>query len=145
MAEMNVRGILRKTSSPKKRNLSTRIPDDKFDHKTISVINHNRNDNENSSINIPSYRNHPHSVVEKLSKQRYTTPELHSALAIAKNIEQLNNLRYNHIMDIKQLTPKTKALVTEKVKKKNSHLNNIFRITRQFIQSHIFWYVVCRQ
>lgn len=129
MAEINVRGILRKTSSPpKKRNLSTRIPDDKFGHKTIAVLSHNRNDNENRSVNIPVNRTYPHSVVEKLSKQRYITPELNSALALAKNIEQLNNLRYNRIMDIKQLTPKTKAMITEKVR--ILHFNFIFRISR---------------
>lgn len=129
MAEMNVRGILRKTTSPpKKRNLSTRYPVDKFGHKTISVVSHNRSDNENWSMNHPIDRLHPQSVVEKSSKQRYITPELNSALAIAKDIEQLNNLRYNRIMDIKQLTPNSKALVTEKVR--FSHLNFIFRIPR---------------
>lgn len=127
MAEMNVRGILRKTSSPpKKRNLSTRIPDDNLGHKTVAIINHNRNDNENRSMNIPIDRVYSHSVDEKLSKERYTTPEFYSSLAIAKNIEQLNNLRYNHIMDMKQLTPKTKALVTEKVKMLHLNLNFIF-------------------
>lgn len=112
---MNVRGILRKTSPPKKRNLSTRIPDDKSVRKTIQVISHNRCD-ENRSINIPLNRIYPHSVAEQPLKQRYSSPELNTALTIAKNYEELKNLQIKPIKDVNQLTPRTKAMVTEKVK-----------------------------
>lgn len=114
MAEMNVRGILRKSDPPKKRNLSTRIPETKSERKTIHVISHNYSD-DNKTTTIPLNRVYPYSVHQQNLEQRYTAPELNTAKKFEKQLEELKNWKLEPLTDVCQLTPRTKSVITEKV------------------------------
>lgn len=92
--------------------MSDQLPKTK---KSVTVISHNRR----SESDIANGRNAPIDtklLQAKNSAEKYVKPELNSALILSKRLDALQNANTEKLTDFNQMTPRTKAIATEKVR-----------------------------
>lgn len=116
-----------KTTKIRKQVICNRISEpSKPSSKPPTVINHNRHsDGPNfSATHQPQMTKNSDDTINKLrqltanSKQmdkKYNKPELHTALVIAKKLEDLKLASAKRIENMDDLTPRTKTQVTKQV------------------------------
>lgn len=99
-------GILRRTSPTKEKVKVSSIRSGLQSGKMPKIINHN----QNISPNIPQTTGYDDSGVEWFS-----TPKFNSVRALAQKRHELLQATSSNVNRVVELTPKTKAVVTEKV------------------------------
>lgn len=117
---MNARGILRKTSPTKKRNLTTHLGNVKQSQRNTHLIDHNHDiDSENANKDFDD-------------KYKYSKSAINSTKRVVQKLEHLKKLTIKPSTSTAELSPRTKVIVTEKViknlsrsqfKKKNMHID----------------------
>lgn len=104
---MNCKGILRKTSPIKKRNLTTQLVNTRQSTDNVRVIDHNH---ANDSIDYDE-----NSFIFGVDSTKYQYSTIHSTQRTIKKIEDLKNLTGENAT-LANLSPYSKGIVTEKVK-----------------------------
>lgn len=137
---MNENCKTKRSLSEKKQSLNTRVslqlP------KSVAVISHNRRSADNYTGNGKNSNPIDTKLMQtKNSSEKYATPELNSALVLKKHLNALNNATTEKLTDFNQMTPRTKAIATEKVcicsRKRNEKKLRSFHLI-DFIIYHYF-------
>lgn len=114
---MNGNCKAKKSQSISKHSLNTRLSDQlPKTKKSVTVISHNR---RSEGTAIANGRNTPIDtklLQTKNSSEKYVKPELNSALILSKRLDALHNANTEKLADFNQMTPRTKAIATEKVR-----------------------------
>lgn len=114
---MNENSKVKKSQTISKHSLNTRLSDkQQKPRKSVTVINHNRR-SINADINIAC--NVPIDTkllqTKNCANEKYTKPELNTALMFSKRLDTLKNAPNEKLIDFNQMTPRTKTIATEKV------------------------------
>lgn len=110
---MNENFNSKKSLSLKKQSLNTRAS--LQPPKSVAVISHNRRSADDYTGNANSCPIDTKLMQPKKSSQKYAAPELNSALYLKKRLDALTSATNEKLTDFNQMTPRTKAIATEKV------------------------------